>query len=308
MAGQLWVTDSLGGYLNFPELSAKLRKQAQPSMRFRQFLDAKEAYGKRKDELFVFDKQANVNASGGTLVETQTIPKTYITFTQGTGTLTELGNAIPFTQKLEAFSKWDPKNKLQTALRDDMAKVIDQQVEAQFDACKIRVSYVTDTASVDFQTGGTASTAAAVNMDDYAVKEVIDYLTGTMYAKPYDDAGNYMCIGSTKALRGLHDHLEAIWKYTKYVQSGEIGRYYDCRFVRHTHSSLDNAIGTSDVTGEAYFFGEDNVMEAVSIPEEIRYDSEDFGRSKAVAWYMIAGWQIVWAGDPSNTIIKWDSA
>ncbi len=46
MAGQLWVTASTGGEMYSPKLSKKLRYQAQPLMKFRQFVDVKEALGK----------------------------------------------------------------------------------------------------------------------------------------------------------------------------------------------------------------------------------------------------------------------
>jgi hypothetical protein len=43
MAGQVWVTDSLGGYLYSDNLSAELRTAVQPLCRFRQFCDVKDA-------------------------------------------------------------------------------------------------------------------------------------------------------------------------------------------------------------------------------------------------------------------------
>lgn len=43
MAGQLWVTDSLGGYMASARLSKKLRHAVQPKLKFRQFADIKDA-------------------------------------------------------------------------------------------------------------------------------------------------------------------------------------------------------------------------------------------------------------------------
>lgn len=303
MTMQLWVTDSLGGYTNLPQLSAKLRHAAQPLVRFRQFCDVKEAYGKGRDENFNFDKVGNVATAGGTLVETATIPRTNIVIYQGTGTLTEYGNALGYTQKLEQFAKFDITNPLQRALRDDMAKVTDSVAEAQFDLCKIRAVYVTDTTTVTISTDGTATATNSVNLDDYAVKEICDYLEGTMLAPKYDGE-YYMSIVSTKACRGLHDHLQAIWMYTKYPTNGEVGSYYGCRFVKATNA-IDNGIGGSDVSGEAYFFGAETVVEAVSLPEEIRYETKDFGRDRGIAWYGILGFKLFWNADPDNRIIKY---
>jgi hypothetical protein len=95
---------------------------------------------------------------------------------------------------------------------------------------------------------------------------------------------------------------------TQYPVNGEMGKNYKCRLVRDAYA-MDNAIGVSDVSGEAYFFGDEAVAEGVAIPVEIRTEPiKDFGRSNAFAWYAIEGFEIIWVGDPDNRIIKWDSA
>jgi hypothetical protein len=43
MAGQVWSTSSLGGYLFSPPLSKVLRYAVQPLVKFRQFADIKDA-------------------------------------------------------------------------------------------------------------------------------------------------------------------------------------------------------------------------------------------------------------------------
>jgi len=50
MAGQQYSTSSLGGYLSQPYLTQRLRAQAQPQFRFRQFVDVKEAIGKNRGD------------------------------------------------------------------------------------------------------------------------------------------------------------------------------------------------------------------------------------------------------------------
>ena len=53
MAGQVWQTNSLGGYMWSPNLSRKLRTALQPMVRFRQFCDAREAFGEIFEHAFV---------------------------------------------------------------------------------------------------------------------------------------------------------------------------------------------------------------------------------------------------------------
>lgn len=72
---------------------------------------------------------------------------------------------------------------------------------------------------------------------------------------------------------------------------------------------MDNSIGSSNVTGEAYFFGDEAVAEGIALPEEIRTETpKDFGRSNAFAWYALLGFKILWSADPDNRIIKFTSA
>jgi hypothetical protein len=165
---------------------------------------------------------------------------------------------------------------------------------------------VASTASTgNWTSNGTATLSASVNMTSFHVKECIDKL---MYLNaPPADGENYMCIATLRAARAVHDDLQDVWKYTKYPVNGEIGTYYRTRFVRDTNS-MDNTIGVSDIAGEAYFFGDDAVLEAVATPEEIRYEESDFGRSKRLAWYAILGFKIIWSDDPDNRIAKFDSA
>lgn len=91
MAGQVWSVDSLGGYLYAKNLSKDLRYALQPTVRFRQFADVKDAsmQGKKKGDTFTYDIVQDVATAGGTLVETNTIPQTQFTITQGTVSITE---------------------------------------------------------------------------------------------------------------------------------------------------------------------------------------------------------------------------
>ena len=45
MAGQLWSTNTLGGYMSSEKLSRVLRFALQPLVKFRQFADIKDAAG-----------------------------------------------------------------------------------------------------------------------------------------------------------------------------------------------------------------------------------------------------------------------
>ena len=91
MGQQLFTTNSLGGFLTNNTLSKQLRFKAQTMQRFRQFCDIESYAGSNRGNKVFFDKISNISTAGGTLVETDTIPKRNFTITQGTLTITEYG-------------------------------------------------------------------------------------------------------------------------------------------------------------------------------------------------------------------------
>jgi len=62
MSGQVWNTSALGGYMWSPNLSRKLRTALQPMVRFRQFCDAKEAFGLGIGDTFNWNVYSDVQA------------------------------------------------------------------------------------------------------------------------------------------------------------------------------------------------------------------------------------------------------
>lgn len=298
MAQQLWVTDTLGGFMGCPKLSRELRHAAGPMMRFRQFCRIKEEFGKNKNDTIFFDKISKISTSGGTLVETDTMPRRNYKVVRGTAVITEWGNAIPFSGKLEALAEFDVDNATTRVLRNDEASSLDNAVANQFKASLAK--YVCDsTTTYALTTNGTATITATADINDYHVKNIVDQLK-KWDVQPFDNEGNYICIAGVQALRGIRDDTNFInaLRYGKpeYLFTGEIGKYNGVRFVEETNA-LSNAIGVSSLRGEAVFFGDDAVLEAIAIPEEVRYDvPKDFGRNKAIAWYGLLGFQVIWCG------------
>jgi hypothetical protein len=214
-------------------------------------------------------------------------------------------NSAAYTGKLGALSAFGVKDATVQALKNDWVKVLDSAVEAKMNETKIR--YVASTGSTyNIYTNGTATQTASVGLDKYHVRMIVDYMLGTLLVPPISGE-DYMSILSVSAYSGLYGSLEAVWQYTKYPTNGEVGKWYNCRFVRETNA-MDNAIGVSNITGEGYFFGADAVLEAVAQPEELRYDSKDGGRDQRVYWNALLGFDLIWQQDPDVRVVKWDSA
>ncbi len=300
MPGQVYSVGSLGGVMSQPYLSQKLRAVAQPLFRFRQFVDAKEAIGKNRGDTFLFDKMQNVATQGGVLVETNTIPETQFVTNQGTCVITEYGNAIPFTQKLENLAQFQLEPATEQRLRDDMVKVLESACGTQYVTTDF-IAVLTASASTIFTSNGTPSATASSNLTSINSRQIVDFMTKKLI--PKYDGRNYVCIAGVTALSGMHQDTAAqgwvdISKYTetfaKNIFAGEVGEFYKTRFVEET-GFLSNAIGSSSLYGQAVFFGSDQVYEAIAVPEEIRVKiPQDYGRDMGLAWYALLGFKTVW--------------
>lgn len=329
MTGQVWATNTLGGYMYSDQLSKELRRVVQPETKFRQFCDVKNAFGKHRGQNFHWNIYSNVSTQGGTLTETNTMPETNFTITQGTGTISERGNSVPYTGILNDLSEQPIKQIINTALKDDAKKTMDVAAHAQFDQTPLRIvpTAGTSTTAITLTTNGTATLTNNIAFGKEHAKLVVDTMK-ERNVPPYvrDD---YYALSHPTTLRPLKDDLEAIYQYSdpgfQEIMSGEIGRYENMRYVEQSNipkggaadtTTFNPATQTADVWDNGlsswiYFFGDDTVAEGISHMEEMRGKiPSDYGRSKGIAWYALNGFAIVHgSGSPDQArIFKWDSA
>lgn len=300
MPGQVYSVNTLGGNWSNPYLTDRLRMLSQPEFRLRQFVDVTEGIGLKRGDTFLYDKRQNVAAQGGTLVETQTIPETNFVTNQGTGTVTEYGNAVSYTAKLNALGQFDVPSTTEQALKDDMVKVLESAVGAKFVTTEYIGVNVT-TASFAITTNGTATETATADLSAFNVRKAVDFFKKRLV--PKFDGSNYVMVVSVNARSGLFNDTSAggwqdLTKYTDAPASaqlnGEVGSYYGCRFVEET-GYLSNTIGNGATRGQAILIGADNIIEAVVEPEQIRVKNpNDFGRDQGLAWYFLGGWTKIW--------------
>ena len=298
-------------------MSDKLRYYLTPELKFRQFCDLKEAFGKGQGDSIDFNVvtnlQAGANAMG--IREVDLMPEDGFYTKQGSICLVEFGNSVPFTGKAKALSKWDVEQIIRKLLARDAANTLDSRVELEFDQTLLRYVGNSATTGTWFR-NGYPGMANNTGLHPYHVKEIVDELRARDV--PTYDGENYVCLGTTFALRHLKDELESINQYTesgrKPILNGEVGRYYGCRFVETNHG-MDATAFTAGLSSEAYFFGAETIIEAVAVPEEVRVkEKSDYGRRQGLAWYAILGFKIQW-GDRrearddwhQSRIIKWDS-
>jgi len=322
MAGQVWAVNSLGGFMYSRQLSNVLRMAVQPLVKFRQFADVRDAsqQGKRKGDLFTWDVFSDVATPGGVLTETNTMPETNFTITQGTLTITELGNSVPYSGKLDNLSKFPVMELIQKVLKNDAVKTFDRSAWSQFNQTPLRAVPTggTDTAAIVLTTNGTATLTNSIAFNNNHAKSIVDAMKERNIPAYIGD--DYYSLAWPTTLRSFKNNLETIHQYSdtgfKLIMNGEIGRYENCRYVEQTN--IVKGISTDGISGTAwsnaksdwiFFFGNDTVAEAIAVPEEMRGKiPTDYGRSKGVAWYYLGGFGIVQTLASNARIVKWDSA
>lgn len=313
MAGQVWLTNSLGGYMWSPNLSKVLRMALQPLVKFRQFADIKDAavQGKGKGDTFHWNVYQNIATQGTVLTEGTAIPQSNFTIVQGTMTITEYGNSVPYTGKLDDLSEHPVREIVQKVLKNDAKKALDQAAYDQFNATPLRVipTAGTDTAAITLYTNGTVTGTNNVALGKAHVKNIVDTMK-ERNIPPYE-GDDYFAIAHPTTLRTFKNDLESMKVYVQegfqMIMNGEIGRYESTRFIEQTN--IAKATFVNGKSNWAYFFGADTVAEGIAIPEEMRgMIPQDYGRSRGIAWYYLGGFGLVHSAAAQARVIKWDSA
>jgi N4-gp56 family major capsid protein len=277
-----------------------------------QFADVKDAavQGKGKGEAFHWNVYSDVATQGTTLLESNTMPETNFTITQGTMTITEMGNSVPYSGKLDDLSKQPVKEVIGKVLKNDAKKAFDLAARAQFDRTPLRIVPTggTSTSAITLSTNGTAAASNNVALGKNHVKAIVDTMKERNIPAYVGD--DYISLAHPTTFRTLKNDLEAVHQYTdagfQMIINGEIGRYENVRFVEQTNVAKEAFVNGQ--SNWAYFFGGDTVAEGVAVPEEIRGKiPTDYGRSRGIAWYYLGGFGLVHTGATQSRVLKWDS-
>lgn len=329
MSGQVWAVNALGGYMYSDELSDTLRCDLQPVVKFRQLCDADDATekGLNRGQSYNWNVYHDVAEGGDDLQEMVSMPETNYTISQASLTIVEKGNSVPYSGLLTNLSKHDVEQIIHKVLKNDAKKTLDGAAHAQFNATGVTVQATsgTSTTAVTVEEGGCTITNNVAMGKDH-IKAIGDVMKERDIPPFMGD--DYYGIAWPTTFRTFKNDLESIHQYIEtgfaFIMNGEIGRYEGFRFIEQTNIAKGGAVDsttwtfrTADAWNNAksdwcFFLGEDTVMEAICIPEEIRGKiPTDYGRSRGVAWYYLGGFGIV-HNDSSNyaqnRIIKWESA
>jgi len=322
MAGQLWGTNTLGGYMYSDELSDEMRTEVRATEKFRPLCDAKDFSDKgvHNGQLVTWDVYSKLTTSGTTLTEGTAMPESNFRVSQGTATVTEWGIAVPFTNILDLYSRHSVTAVTRNILARDCRESLDRGAYGQFDDCLLRYVGTATAGAGVLTTNGTATATNSSVLNKYHWRALVT-LMKERNIPPYT-ADDYVNICRPSTLDPIRVELEGVFQYTESgyqkILKGEIGRYDGCRAIEQTNIAKGvNANGTAWSSGLSdwdFFMGGDTVAEIMVVPPEIRGKiPTDYGRSLGVAWYALEGFGIMYsaANDPQATnsrIIKWDSA
>lgn len=276
-------------------------------MRFRANLSVVERFGSNKGAVVnwsVFGKLAKV----GPATETAASPANSPLVTEGSVTMTEYINSIPYSFKLETLSELDVKSIFQDILGQNAGESLDAAAQTAFDATNVYAvpagTNFDDPVNVFITTNSTPAGKNNSPLTKEHVRNIIAYMKMNNY--PTKD-GMYMCIGTPNSFVALKNQLDTTFQYTESgfgrIVNGYVGKLDNCLFVEQT-----NVIGTPWANGKsdtAYFFGDQAAIEVVAIPEEIRETvPTDLARSKQIGWYYIGGFSKM----RDDRVVKWGSA
>lgn len=298
MANFTWSFDAPTGTFKQHALSKKLYEAAVAESVFMDYVRPVEGFGKKQGENVTLVRVANIaEPTSASLNEGQKIPEDSFSLSTTSITVTEIGRAVPYTSLALDLSAFDLENPIQSKLKQQMKVVLDTMCATAFKTAKVKYA-PTGLASNNIATNGTFGTAALANLNVFHVEEIRDYLYDTLQVPPYDGE-EYVGIFRTLGLRGLKrdPDWEEWHKYTDPSAkfNNEVGKIENIRFVETNHSQALGKVGTGSVLGEGVVFGEDGIaMAEVMTPELRAAIPGDFGRSKAVAWYGILQFGIIW--------------
>lgn len=305
MANHSWSYDAPTGVYKNHDLSSQIRMAAIKDTKLMRFVKPEPGYGKNKGESVTITRISNITVpTSDTLTEGVRIPEDTIALSTQAVTVSERGRAIPYTSLALDLGHFNLENAIQRKLRQQLQLSMDISASTAFSEGQVK-AIPTGVAALTFDTDGTASSAATANMNVYHIEQVRDYMYGTLAVDPYE-GDDYICVMSYQAKRGIMSDPKWV-DFKKYTDpaakyNGEVGRIENIRFVETNHTSaLSATLGSNSDVGEAFFFGADPVVMAVVMDPELRAkESEDYGRSKGVAWYGNYGFAQVWSDSASS--------
>ena len=290
-----WAYDAATGVYKSHALSGELLKLAALKFKFVPFTRKITNYARGMGETVTLPYyKAASEPTSAELDESTRIPIDQLQMGSYAITIKEWGRGVEFTSFAQDLSALDPQQGAQKVLKDQMSLCMDKAAADAFTGTTAKIIFIpTSLTGGTWDTDGTPSSSATVNLTRDHLGCIRDYMANTIHC-PFYDSEWYIGLFATKALRGLKND-NVILAFNQYLQKGdilfrsEVGMCEQIRLIEVNHeTALSDGVGAGSVLGEGVVFGEDAVgrieVEFPHLRADVNYKA-DFGRRKAVVWY-----------------------
>lgn len=285
-----WTYDAPNGVYKNHTLSNKIRRQALAKTVFMKFLNPEPGYGRKKGESVTITRIMRLPLAGR-VGETDRLPGGRPPIQTKQVKISEWGFKVPMTQFETDLTFYDLPSEVEKTLRDQMELTMDIMAA---DAYKLTpVKYVPTASGFNLDTDGTPTGVSDRNMEVSDLREIHDYLSGTLKVPPMSN-GKYVGILSTRAARGIKNDPEyKDWlapTTSEPLMNGVLKDIEGFTLIEtnnygYEKDALSNLAGTSLTTGEAVFFGADAAgLLEIKAPEIRMGVKEDLGRFYDIGW------------------------
>lgn len=291
-----WEWHAPSGVYKNHALSSRIRREAAADAQFLPFATAEPNFGKGRGQSITITRVMQLPLAGR-VSETSRLPSGRPAIDTVDISVSEWGFKVELTEFEKNLTYFDMTNKIQQALRDQMRLTQDKMIA---DALKLTpYKYIPQASGGVFDTDGTPSSTADVNLSVNDLRNIRDELRGTLKVPPFRN-GRYVGILSTRAARGIKNDPEyKDWFAPTDNSPIKMSRLKDIEdfalFETNHYDALDNDIGSGGILGEAVFFGRDAVALAVVEEPELRAGMPfDLGRFREVGWVGTLEAGLVW--------------
>lgn len=293
------ITNQSGGWFTL-KLSDDVRVISQPKMRFWQLCRPEGGYGPHMGRTLELPKLGDIEGDAQEMSEFGDVPEGDWEQYSTSITWKEYRFGTRVHHLADMVSELSITDASVIGLTNHGRKFLDRTAAQPF--LNSAVIY-TPTGTVGNKTfalsyTGTPSAQATRPFSYWDHQNIMDLLKGATFNAPGFIGDDYVCVGSTKFLRGLRTDTEliSIRKYDdpKLILAGEVGNLEGCRFLHETHV-LNDSMGLNSVLGQAVYIAADPVTMLEVYPWEIQAANADmWGRIRMLSWVWMGGFAANW--------------
>lgn len=261
------------------------------------------------------------DAADATLEEEGQIPMRMLSFGKRSLTLTEHGEGLQFSAKLQELSKFRPDPIMRKELASSLERSLDTEAARDgFMSADVKICYSpTSLTGGVWSVTGAAGAVATSPLQAAHVKKISAYMRDTIHAPFYKGskgAGeHYVCLSCNTNIENLLLDSE-VRQWQQFMQAGgmlykgEMCEVAKIKFIEINRAmALANLSGTSTVLGEAVVFGDEAVARIEAVTPHLRLNPNFGGRfatMMAMAWWGIYAFGPVWdsASDGKAKMVK----